>query len=507
MNQTINVKPTSKFLSDELSKLPSRCLFNKGITGCGGTTLEIESKRNSIILVPNINLVLNKCAAYKQLIGVYGEISESDLSLALQARFKYKKLIGTYDSLPKILNVLGEKAFDYFLLIDEYHILFNSYSFRYKPIKYILDNYSKFRDFCFMTATPLEDFNILEEIKDLPRITLTWPQAVKMKITIRSTYFTTKEILKEVNKCLSKDYNLHIFINSINTIRTIVKDLKDVNFRTICSKDAENKDLRSGGQLKVSSINSPVCKLNFYTATAFEGVDIYDPVGKTLIVSDTHIAQTLIDISTLMIQICGRLRDSAYKDEVLFICNTSNHRYVHYKQESEFMMDSDKLRDEAVIFERDINKSSIVTQNKQYDLYCGDPENYHIRYLGAKSNKVIYDPNLKKIDIQNFNIITKIFNNTISVIKNVIQQEKCEVKIENKELLKTLYKQLPALKVTYAEISKIILPIYFNNKIIADSVLNSISQYYTKSMNRINGKRVNIYDFTPLKAISIYLES
>lgn len=172
MNQAIKVKKTSKFLSDEFNNIPSRCLFNKGITGCGGTTLEIESKRNSIILVPNINLVLNKCAVYPNLIGVYGAISESDLDERLQEKTRYKKIMGTYDSLPKILNVLGDTAFDYFLLIDEYHILFNSYSFRYKPIKFILDTYTKFKDFCFMTATPLEDFNILEEIKDLPKITL-----------------------------------------------------------------------------------------------------------------------------------------------------------------------------------------------------------------------------------------------------------------------------------------------------------------------------------------------
>lgn len=172
MNQIIKVNPNSKFLSDEFSKLPSKCLFNKGITGCGGTTLEIESKRNSIILVPNINLVLNKCAVYKNLIGVYGDVSEAELSDALQSRVRYKKIMGTYDSLPKILNVLGDSAYNYFLLIDEYHILFNSYSFRYKPIKFILDTYTKFKDYCFMTATPLEDFNILDEIKELPHITL-----------------------------------------------------------------------------------------------------------------------------------------------------------------------------------------------------------------------------------------------------------------------------------------------------------------------------------------------
>lgn len=30
----------------------NHCLFDKSITGCGGTTIEIKSKHNSIIAVP-----------------------------------------------------------------------------------------------------------------------------------------------------------------------------------------------------------------------------------------------------------------------------------------------------------------------------------------------------------------------------------------------------------------------------------------------------------------------
>lgn len=506
MNKTIKVNPKSKYLSDEFSKLPSNCLFNKGITGCGGTTLEIEAKRDSIILVPNINLVLNKCNVYKNLIGVYGDITESELSSSLQSAVGYKKIIATYDALSKILNVLKEQAYNYFLLIDEYHILFNSYAFRYKPIKFILDNYYKFKNYCFMTATPLNENNVLDEIKDLPKITLEWPQAVKMKITIRNAYFTSKEVIKEIEKSYNQNYNLHIFINSITTIRSIVKEIKPkVKYRTICSKESAGKDIRLGGQLHVSSINSSVEKINFYTATAFEGVDIYDPIGKTIIISDTHISQTLVDISTLMIQICGRLRDSIYKDEVLFICNTSNHRYMKYKEESEFIADSDKLEQEAKIFTKDLKKSSIVTQNKQYDLYCGDPDNYHTKYLGSKNNKVLYDPNLKKIDIQNYNIITKIFNDTISVIKNVQEQNKCEVKIENKEILSKIYHSMKSLTVTYQELLNITLPLCMNNKAIADSMIGLISQYYTKSRCRVGNTRTIVYDFTNLKQIAKYL--
>ncbi|KAA6304120.1 hypothetical protein EZS27_044235, partial [termite gut metagenome] len=53
-------------------------------------------------------------------------------------------------------------------------------------------------------------------------------------------------------------------------------------------------------------------KVNFYTSTSFEGCDIYDENGKVYIISDRKKSHTLLDISTLIIPICGRIRDSKY---------------------------------------------------------------------------------------------------------------------------------------------------------------------------------------------------
>ena len=57
----IKIPAKTKFLSDFLNFIPSHKLINKGITGCGGTTLELTCKRNSVILVPTKNLVISKC--------------------------------------------------------------------------------------------------------------------------------------------------------------------------------------------------------------------------------------------------------------------------------------------------------------------------------------------------------------------------------------------------------------------------------------------------------------
>lgn len=43
-----------QYLSDVMSEIPSNCILSKRIPGCGATTLELETQRNSIIVVPNV---------------------------------------------------------------------------------------------------------------------------------------------------------------------------------------------------------------------------------------------------------------------------------------------------------------------------------------------------------------------------------------------------------------------------------------------------------------------
>lgn len=103
-NEKIQVNSECQFLSEAIQLIPSNCLFNKGVTGCGGTHLEIISKRNSVILVPNINLVISKASQHDNLIGVYGDISKDVFKQKFEINITYKKIIATYDALPKLIQ-------------------------------------------------------------------------------------------------------------------------------------------------------------------------------------------------------------------------------------------------------------------------------------------------------------------------------------------------------------------------------------------------------------------
>ena len=164
-------------------EMPVNCIFNKGITGCGGTEYAINQKGHAIIAMPFINLVKNKeiedvrRERNYEVLGVYGDICRDTIRDYAKSHETLKILV-TYDSLEKVVNTLSESDLgydvykDFFLLVDEYHLLFNSYSFRHKAIKKLLAIAANFERVTYMSATPIEEEFILEEIKHLPTVTV-----------------------------------------------------------------------------------------------------------------------------------------------------------------------------------------------------------------------------------------------------------------------------------------------------------------------------------------------
>ena len=484
-----------KFLSECIKELPSNCIFNKGITGSGGTTLELKSNRHSIICVPNISLVLNKQS--KDVFGVYGKTSNGDIKDYLNSNIGYKKFIVVYDSLPRLIDIIGESVYnDYFLLIDEYHILFNSYVFRNKAVRNILLSFRLFKNFCFMTATPLEEETILDELKDIDVVEVEWEDACPVNITIEDTYYVSAKLKDYVKFCLQNDYNLHIFINSMKSISKIVRGSGLSDYRIICSEDSANKYKL----LNCENINSSIRKINFYTATCFEGVDIYDPVGKTIVVSDSNVSTTMVDISTLFIQICGRLRDSIYKDQVTFIVNSNNHRYCKYGSFSEFK----EMSDESEKFGK-ITEKLFIAGNDDYKKmeqikYCYETYS-NIYVVKDDDNNIIYDPNLKTVDLKNYDIVHNVYASSFSILKNVSDQNRLEVKNiiserkNTKDIIKVIKQSFDYNKLySYDELISSIS--FVLNEYNLKFKKNDFNKYINTRQKRIykDGKKIRLYE-------------
>jgi len=127
--------------------------------------------------MPFINLVTNKEITNERrqhdVIGVYGDVSRQDIA-DYANRHDTLKILVTYNSLEKVINTLADLGYnvyrDFFLLVDEYHILFNQYSFRNKAIKTLLEYAKNFDRVTYMSATPIDEEFILDELKHLPTV-------------------------------------------------------------------------------------------------------------------------------------------------------------------------------------------------------------------------------------------------------------------------------------------------------------------------------------------------
>lgn len=422
-------------------------------------------------------------------LGVTGEVSQKRIKDYLHITQGYKKILATYDALERLMTTIPNYK-EYFLLIDEYHLLFNDYSFRNKAVVYILNNFKKFKDWTFVTATPLKEECILNELKDVDQITYSWECAVPVNMTITDTYFVQRELISLIDHY--KDRNLHIFLNSVKTINYITDQITE-DYRVVC---AESNKSRVD---KFAKITDPIKRINFYTSCAFEGADIMDEDGFVIVVCDTKIATTVLDISTKIKQICGRLRNSKYKDQCTLILNTNKHRYANVS-ERVFAHTVEEAQKAGVRKEELYNQLSAEDQLIDNKLFT--PETYYNLYLNLYDNKIFFDSNLKKLDIYNYSLVNEIYKNTISVITEAGKLF-IPTQVNNtwtKKGLDWIHQELlDALKdeFTYAELEEMFMPLFAEHKLIWNKNFSIIKYFpeFVKKQKQKDGKRSIVYRF------------
>ena len=486
MKTTITVPGNVKYLSEFIENLPSKCIINKSVTGCGGTTVELLSKRNSIILCPTKNLVESKSG--KDILSITGDTSNLEIERYIRSKIKYKKIVVTYDALKRIINVIPNFS-EYFLLIDEYHLLFNDYSFRSDPILFILHNFKRFTNWAFMTATPLNDEFILDELKDVDQVIYEWENIIPVNIIVKDTGYIQRELLKLID--IYQDRNLHIFLNSVSTIRNITKNITS-DYRVVCSSNNKTK------VNNMAKITDQVKKLNFYTSCAFCGCDVMDEDGFTIIICDTNISTTILDISTKIRQICGRIRNSKYKDQCTILLNTNRHRYAGITRTmfNRLVRESER---QGRNYESLFNKGTDEEKLAALKMYNSEQATF---YVNKYADRIFYDVNLKKQDIYNYNLVSEIYNNSISVV-NTLNKSKfvsASKQIVRKNIgLSWIYDKLKDLdkdQFTFTELSKIFTQDFKEHGLKwTDKVVKNYFPQHDKKKKKINGKQETYYTF------------
>ena len=338
-------------------------IVNKTKTDVGGTYVAANCSSNYIIVCPFRDLV-DSIAADKnnkyEVFKCYGKTKESEFRKYIKEHQIYKIAV-TYDSLGKLLRWLNDETKGWKLLIDEYHLILEDMDFRENAIMEMIYTVTKFDHYTFLSATPMDEDYEIDFFKQLPHYKVVWKKGLPIVVKKIKTTCLSKGLcnlikifredgfrIPDINGELKEVEQLFIFLNSVTTARQIADtlELDEDEIKICCAERKRNRLLL--GKYQIESVCSPNKTINFFTKKCFQGCNLFSNNGLIIVASDAYRTQTLIDISTTMEQISGRLRENDdYKN---IFRNTMVHIYSTNKNiltDEEFEQKMKKKEEDA----------------------------------------------------------------------------------------------------------------------------------------------------------------
>lgn len=138
MAEKIYVPETVDFLTNWCGFELPKGILNKGVTGCGATSVAIKDEHKTIICSPRINLIKNKVCQHNGLLGVWGDIKNDEI-MAYLKKSDRPKIMVTYDSMPRLAKLIEDKT-DWRVVVDEYQYLLIDSGFRSDKAIALLDS-------------------------------------------------------------------------------------------------------------------------------------------------------------------------------------------------------------------------------------------------------------------------------------------------------------------------------------------------------------------------------
>lgn len=416
-------------------------IVNKTKTDVGGTYVAANCSSNYIIVCPFKDLVDSIAADKNNKYNVfkcYGGIREYQFKKYLKDNTTYKIAV-TYDSLPKLVGWLDNTE-RWKVLVDEYHLILEDMDFRYDAINGLMAEIQKFNHYSFLSATPIDfDFEV-DFLKQLPHYKVVWNGMVKITPIRYKVAQLTKGLARfiqifldegisvpDINGNVSKVEELYIFINSVTSIKQVVDTLnlnpEDVK---ICCAD-RIRNTRLLGEYQIESVSSPNKKINFFTKKCFQGCNLFTNSGLVIVASDAYKTQTLVDISTTMEQIAGRIRtndeyQNIFRNVIVHLFSTNKN--IMSDEEFDTVMQSKE--DEANTLLSGWNKF-----NKEERQTYIKKMNLDTELVSIINDKMVYNK-LKKQSFIYKQELRKIYKDGLSLRGSFQQSEKFELTNQNK---------------------------------------------------------------------------
>lgn len=300
-----------QYLSDVMNEIPSNCILSKRIPGCGATTLELDTNRSSIIVVPNVPVIVSKCNKYDNLLGVYEGVNQGQIIEYLRNN-RIRKIMTTPESFSKVKSACEKCGInvysDFFLLEDECHQLIKDVDYRI-DIVMPMNDFFQFNRKALVSATPIGFSDPRFEEYHFEIIEVTADYDYRQDITVTNTY----NIAKAVGEYLeSHNETVCFFVNSVVEIYSLIKHF-NLDAAVYCAPKSRSKLKNEYGFTNAYTEWSAetMKKYNFFTGRFYTAFDLELPYKPDLVmITDPYNAEyTMLDIDTDCIQICGRFRN------------------------------------------------------------------------------------------------------------------------------------------------------------------------------------------------------
>lgn len=359
--------------------IPTNTILDKTLTGLGATHSEIHSKRNSIIIEPNVPVILGKLNDKENLEAVYEKYTPYAIKKYLQMDIPYKKILTTPESFKKIrkaaieLNINIYK--DFFCLFDECEKVTQDIDYRSKIAQPIYD-FFQFDGKAFVSATPLPMSHKEFEQQNFQKIKIMPDYDYKkdLELIVTNSYYKR---LKKVLNSMKDSKCVCIFFNVTDGINEIIENLGIADYKIFCSQKSVEKLAKRGIHSAYSYIEYPFAKYNFFTCRFYSGLDIVLRKHKPdiIMLTDFNSANwTMIDPFTEAIQIQGRFRKWKKDDDVTYnslthISTINPDMKVRSKEEldiriNQFMADYNMLKEQHDNEADNIKKEAIFDDMK-----------------------------------------------------------------------------------------------------------------------------------------------
>lgn len=310
-----------QYLNEVLTRIPTNYIINKTICGCGATRLELDSPRHSIIVEPNLPVILGKKAKHEFLLGVHEGITTKHIEKYLHDNYDdgYYKVMTTPESFGKvrraIRNVRMNLYKDFFILFDECERTTQDIGYR-KTITLPINDFFRAEGKAMVSATPIiiEEPRFAEQGFKMIKITPDYDYRKDLTLVPTNNVYTT---LRKYLKELPEDQTICFFHNSTKGIDLIIEHL-DIKKKSniYCSTESREKLINDGYTNVFDKLNEigedvKLNRYNFFTSRFYSAVDIelsYKPI--VIMVTEVFSAPySMIDPTTEAVQIAGRFRN------------------------------------------------------------------------------------------------------------------------------------------------------------------------------------------------------